>query len=209
MSAKYRPSPTRKSRHPFALPFSQKRMESMNEEERRGPVAPCHGTAVVNYALEAFEQELLRAIENRGCKTSVLDRKIADLEKKIRNCTTAIAEGHGYKSLLEQVGLLEAELEQARSEREDIRPESLRVRMRDTRRFVEINLGNLRELLSGEARMARVELAKHIRRIVLTREGKMYVAAGNWSLLGLGCYDGAGGQNRTGYARLFRAALYQ
>jgi len=25
----------------------------------------------------------------------------------------------------------------------------------------------------------------------------------------VGCYDGAGGQNRTGYARLFRAALYQ
>jgi hypothetical protein len=24
-----------------------------------------------------------------------------------------------------------------------------------------------------------------------------------------GCYNGAGGQNRTGYARLFRAALYQ
>ena len=67
----------------------------------------------------------------------MLDRKIADLEKKIRNCTTAIAEGQGCKSLLEQVGLLQAELEQVRSEREDIRPEDLRVRMRDTRRFVE------------------------------------------------------------------------
>ena len=91
----------------------------------------------MNYALKAFEQEMLRAIENRGCETSLLDRKIADLEKKIRNCTTAIAEGQGCKSLLEQVGLLQAELEQVRSEREDIRPEDLRVRMRDTRRFVE------------------------------------------------------------------------
>jgi hypothetical protein len=77
------------------------------------------------------------------------------------------------------------------------KPESLRVRMRDTRRFVETNLGNLRELLSGEARMARAELTKHIRRIVLTREGKTYVAAGGWSLLGLGCYDGAGGPAGT------------
>jgi site-specific DNA recombinase len=164
--------------------------------------------AVVNYALKTFEQELLRVIENRECETSLLDRKIADLEKKIRNCTIAIAEGHAYKSLLERVGLLEAEMQQARSEREYIRPEGLRVRMRDTRRFVETNLGNLRELLSGEARVARVELAKHIQTIVLTPEGKTYVAAGNWSLFGLGCYNGAGGQNRTGYARLFRAALY-
>ena len=147
--------------------------------------------AVVNYALKAFEQELLRAIENRGREASLLDRKIADLEKKIRNCTTAIAEGHGYKSLLEQVGLLEAELEQVRSEHEDIRPEDFSVRMRDTRRFVETNLGNLRVLLSGEPRMARTELAKHIQRIVLTREGKTYVAEGNWNLLGLGMHDTA------------------
>jgi hypothetical protein len=148
---------------------------------------------VVNYVLKTFEQELIRAIEDRGCETSMLDRKIADLEKKIRNCTTAIADGHPYQSLLEQVGILEAEMQHARSERECIRPEGIRARMRDTRRFVATNLGNLRGLLSGEARMARAELAKHIQRIVLTREGKTYVAAGNWSLLGLGCYDGAGG----------------
>jgi site-specific DNA recombinase len=165
--------------------------------------------AAVNYALKNFEQGLLRAIENRDSETSLLDRRIEELDTKIHNCTAAIAEGRPFKSLLEQVGLLEAEMEQAKSERENIRPEGLIARLRDTRRFVEANLCNLRELLSGEVRMARAELAKHIQRIVLTRQGKAYVAAGNWSLLGLGYYDGAGGQNRTGYARLFRAALYQ
>ena len=135
--------------------------------------------------------------------------RIADLERKIRNCTIAIAEGYTFKSLLEQVALLEAEKRQAQLERENIRPEGLAMRMRDLRRFVEANLRSLRELLSGETKMVRAELAKHIQRIVLTPQGKTYVAEGNWSLLSLGCYDGAGGQNRTGYARLFRAALYQ
>jgi len=154
-------------------------------------------SAAVNYAFKSFEQGLLRAIENRGCETSLLDRKIAELDTKIHNCTAAIAEGHPFKSLLEQVGLLEAEMQQAKSERENIRPEGLKARLRDTRRFVEANPCNLRELLSGEARMARAELAKHIQRIVLTPHGKTFVAAGNWSLLGLGYYDGAGGGNWT------------
>lgn len=149
--------------------------------------------AVMNYALKGFEQALLQAIENRGVESGVLKRKIADLDRKIRNCTTAIAEGHAFKSLLEQVGYLEAEMQQVKSRLENLNPENLRVRIRDTRRYVEANLRNLRELLNGEAKMVRAELAKHIQKILLTPEGKTYVAAGNWSLLGLGCYDGAGG----------------
>jgi hypothetical protein len=38
--------------------------------------------------------------------------------------------------------------------------------------------------------------------------GESYTLTGDWDLLGVRS-DGAGGQNRTGYARLFRAALYQ
>ena len=43
----------------------------------------------------------------------------------------------------------------------------------------------------------------------LTPEGDTYKLSGEWDLLGDVRSDGAGGQNRTGYARLFRAALYQ
>jgi hypothetical protein len=52
-------------------------------------------------------------------------------------------------------------------------------------------------------------LAKHIKSITLMPEGKSgaikYI--GEWKLLG--DTGGAEGQNRTGYAGLFRAALYQ
>src|SRR5262249_48440122 len=90
----------------------------------------------------------------------------------------------------------EMELQQTKARLENARPGSLKIRMHETRRFVEAELGNLEALLNTEARRARAELAKHIGKIVLRPEGKKYVAIGNWNLFGAGAsYDGAGGQN--------------
>ena len=175
-----------------------------------GLEASVFNPAVVSYTLQSFERQLLREIEKHASETCALEKQIADLERKIRNCTTAIAEGGAFKSLLEQLGFLEAELQQAKARAESVKPGALRVRMQDTRRFVEGKLRELQKLLNAEPRMARAELAKHIQtRIVLKPEGKTYFAVGDWNLLGVVSYGGAGGQNRTGYARLFRAALYQ
>jgi hypothetical protein len=62
----------------------------------------------------------------------------------------------------------------------------------------------------------RMELAKHIEKIMILPEGRephSIKYKGKWDLLGdesgLRSSDGAEGQNRTGYAGLFRAALYQ
>jgi hypothetical protein len=60
-----------------------------------------------------------------------------------------------------------------------------------------------------DAAVVRAELARHIDSITMTQTGEHYVASGNWNLVRRGSIGGAGGQNRTGYARLFRAALYQ
>jgi site-specific DNA recombinase len=175
-----------------------------------GLEASVFNPAVVSYTLQSFERQLLREIEKRTGETCAPEKHIADLERKSRNCAAAIAEGRAFKSLLEQLGFLEAELQQAKERAESAKPGALRVRMQDTRRFVEGKLHELQKLLSAEPRMARAELAKHIqKRIVLKAEGKTYVAVGDWNLLGVVSYGGAGGQNRTGYARLFRAALYR
>ena len=72
------------------------------------------------------------------------------------------------------------------------------MRIRETRRFVEGGLSDLRELLNREPRLARTVLAKHIRKIVLRPQESAYLAIGNWNLLGLGSYGGAGGPDRTG-----------
>jgi hypothetical protein len=68
---------------------------------------------------------------------------------------------------------------------------------------------NLREILNSDVASVRAKLAKHIEKITLIPTGEHYMASGTWNFLGRGSIGGAGGQNRTGYARLFRAALYQ
>ena len=69
--------------------------------------------------------------------------------------------------------------------------------MRDTRRFVESRLQDLGALWNGEARLAREEIAKHVRRITLKPVFRMYVATGIWDWLGVNGkrdrYGGAGG----------------
>jgi hypothetical protein len=71
-------------------------------------------------------------------------------------------------------------------------------------------LKDLRGVLRGDVdvAVARAALLKHVSEIEMQPHGKSYIAKGDWNLLGMRPFDGAGGQNRTGYARLFRAALY-
>jgi hypothetical protein len=81
-------------------------------------------------------------------------------------------------------------------------------RLREIEDFVLSRLKDLNGLLAGETPRAKAQMAKHCTDITLTPEGKAYRLSGEWDLLGVVRSDGAGGQNRTGYARLFRAALY-
>ena len=69
-------------------------------------------------------------------------------------------------------------------------------------------LQDIRGFLFADTPRAKAELSKHRTAITFTPEGSTFRITGDWNLLG-GRSDGAGGQNRTGYARLFRAALYQ
>jgi hypothetical protein len=39
-------------------------------------------------------------------------------------------------------------------------------------------------MLTGEPRIARAEIARHVQKITLTPEGRIYIAAGTWDLLG-------------------------
>jgi hypothetical protein len=99
-----------------------------------------------------------------------------------------------FKSLLEQLGFLEAEQQRTKARAESAKLGALRVRMQDTGRFVEGKLRELQKLLNAKPRMARIELGKYIqKRIILKPEGKRYVAVGDWNLLGVVSYGGAGG----------------
>jgi hypothetical protein len=81
-------------------------------------------------------------------------------------------------------------------------------KLQEIEAFVQKRLQDIRGLLFADVPRAKAELSKHCAAITLTPEGSTFRISSDWNLLG-GRSDGAGGQNRTGYARLFRAALYQ
>jgi hypothetical protein len=89
------------------------------------------------------------------------------------------------------------------------RPDSLQTKLRKIRALVESRMNDIRGMLNSDPARVRAAFAKHIEKITMEPSEEHYVASGTWHLVGRGSIDGAGGQNRTGYARLFRAALYQ
>jgi hypothetical protein len=69
---------------------------------------------------------------------------------------------------------------------------------------------DLRGLLYQDIPAAKAELQRHITQPITLRPGlDGLIASGEWDLLGASNSGGAGGQNRTAYAGLFRAALYR
>ena len=139
---------------------------------------------VIAYTLSRFEEQLARAVNQQSGETASLQRRIAQLEPQIRNCTEAIA-GMGLSNFLRvQLTELETQHHELKERLASLEPRAVRLQLRDTRRFVEARLKNLRSMLTGEPRLARAEIAKHVRRIILTPEGRTYVASGTWDLLG-------------------------
>jgi len=87
-------------------------------------------------------------------------------------------------SLRERLTDLEKEQRELTEKLAGSEPRAVRLRLRDTRRFVENGLKSLQSMWTGEARLVRAELAKHVQKITLTPEGRTYVASGSWDLLG-------------------------
>jgi hypothetical protein len=97
-------------------------------------------------------------------------------------------------------------------------PESLAERLENLRAIAMEHLAKLRKLVSHpeSIEQTRAVLAEHFGTFKLepvNEQGKSrYRAHGSIDFFGdraVRGTGGAGGQNRTGYARLFRAALYQ
>ncbi len=63
-------------------------------------------------------------------------------------------------------------------------PLAMKLRLRDTRHFVESRLKNLQSMFAGEPRLARAEIAQHVQKITLKPAGKTYLASGVWNWLG-------------------------
>jgi hypothetical protein len=167
---------------------------------------------VVEYTLERFEQELVKALDGLSGDIEKLRARKAELQVEVRRMVRGLAEGHRSPAVMSEIARCEAEIESITARLIDARPGSVQERLKDIRKFVGSRLSDLRELLNSDVLTARTELMKHVQAITIHPEARGWRATGNWDLLGSGRIvrmDGAGGQSRTAYAGLFRAALYR
>ncbi len=165
---------------------------------------------VLEYTLRRFEQVLTEQMAGLDHELDQMRRRKATIEKEICNLTGRLASGDPSPSIMAAITERERELSGISDRLLESRPNSLRTRLKDIRRFVETRMRDLRGLLNSDPVTVRTEIAKQMQRIVLEPDGRAaYTATGKWDLLGCGSMGGAGGQNRTAYAGLFRAALYR
>jgi hypothetical protein len=163
---------------------------------------------VVEYVLNNFESALLKALDDLGGELEQMRRRKDELEREVDNLAQVVAQGDFSPALRAALVTREREISDITAKLLESRPDSLRVKLRNIRSFVVHHMRDVRELVNSETARTWAIFAKHIERITLTPTGDHYMASGTWNFMGRGSIDGAGGQNRTGYARLFRAALY-
>ncbi len=139
--------------------------------------------AVVAYTLKRFEEELGNALAARRQGDAGLSRQASEIERGIANQLRALRDGYS-PSITADLAKLESQLAcvQARLKTSD--PQSVKLQVRDTRRFVESRLADLSALWDGEPRLAREGIAKHVQKITLKPMHRTYVANGNWDWLG-------------------------
>jgi site-specific DNA recombinase len=150
---------------------------------------------VVNYALDRFEAQLLKELDNIGGKMESMRKRKADLEAETARLTAGLASGLYSVTVMAEIARRERELGEIAERLTSSGTESIRFKVKELRENALRRMGDVRETLNGDAATARTYLSKHVEKIVMRLDGDMYVASGSWNLLGEGRWDGAEGQS--------------
>jgi site-specific DNA recombinase len=145
---------------------------------------------VVDYALMEFQRQLEAALGSLSDDLVGMRQRKTRLEAEVRRLVSAVAESGHSKSLLEEIGRKEAELQSITDRLVSATPESIESRVGEIKSFVTSGLNDLRGLLRKDTALARTELLKHSSEITMTphrdSDRRFYVADGKWDLLGDG-----------------------
>jgi site-specific DNA recombinase len=125
---------------------------------------------IVDYTLGRLDKELAKAVRNRNGEIDARRRQAQTIERKISNLTRALSDGYS-SAITSELGQLESQLADEVNRLADSQPLVIERKMRDTRKFVESRLADLRGLLNAEAAIVRSEIAKHVQKIILTPTG--------------------------------------
>ncbi len=164
---------------------------------------------VVNYTLDRFEEQLEKTLANIGGEMERMQKRKAELEAETARLAAGLASGLYSVTVMAEIARREREIAEIGDRLLSSKPSSVRSRIKALRENALARMRELRTYLSGDPMTARTWLTKHVERIVMKPDGEIYIASGNWNLLGVGHMECAEGQNRTAYAGLFRAALYR
>jgi site-specific DNA recombinase len=140
--------------------------------------------AVVDYTLRRFEDELVKALADRSQGDADLRRQASALERGLANQLRGLSDGYSA-SITAEIARLEEQLAAIHARLKTSDAATVKLQMRDTRRFVETRVQNLSALWEGEPRIAREEIAKHVQKITLKPMLRTYVATGTWDWLGV------------------------
>jgi hypothetical protein len=143
---------------------------------------------VVDYAVMEFQRQLEAALGSLSDDLAGMRQRKTRLEAEVRRLVSAVAESGHSKSLLEEIGRKEAELQGIADRLLSATPESIESRVGEIRSFVRSGLNDLRDLLRKDTALARTELLKHSSEITMMPDPtrSFYIADGSWDLLGDG-----------------------
>jgi site-specific DNA recombinase len=143
---------------------------------------------VVDYAVAEFRSRLEAVRGNMSDSLAGNRQRKARLEAEVRRLVSAVAESGHSKSLLEEIGRKETELDAITDSLLTTNQESMELRVSEIHNFVISNLKDLPVLLRRDTALARTELLRHSSEIKMTpRRGqgqRYYEADGTWDLLG-------------------------
>jgi site-specific DNA recombinase len=163
---------------------------------------------IASFAIEEFRRQLHARLASARSQLGSLRNRREKLKAEIANLANAVAEGHNSSALMAELAKREKELDSISEQLLTTDGTVLDAKLHEIQQFVQKRLKDVRGALFADVPRAKAELSKHCTAITLTPTDSGFRISVDWNLLG-GRSDGAGGQNRTGYARLFRAALYQ
>ena len=172
----------------------------------------------IDYVIAGLQEELQqRHWEFESGLKALRDEK-QRIELELKRLVQMIAVGNGSPTIMAAITEREARVREIVNQLIGPGSESLQENLDELRTFAVSRLTCLRELLANPNAIheARALLAEQVGKFTLQRaeeNGAISLKAnGDIDFFGeeaLTRVGGAGGQNRTGYARLFRAALYQ
>ena len=172
---------------------------------------------VIDYAVARMEEALRKGHEKLNAELERMRQRKLQLEAELARLVNAIADGQPSQIFMTAIGERERELQAITNRLLEPGPGTLRATLDELRTFAVSRLTKIRELISHPESidLARAVLAEHFGTFTLEptiQDGEpVYLAHGKVDFFGeevMARTGGAGGQNRTGYARLFRAALY-